>query len=1089
MLIEMIVRRMWRERRQMAILLLAMCLVTGFMALEPLLVRAISEAAFELRLQSLTPVDQRIDLINSGRIEDDAHAALEETLGARLGDITRFITSIDLLCGFGFSAPTPDDLQPRFRTCLRPYAYESGFNARFTVVEGRVPQPREDRIVEIAFTRQVMDDAAYLHPGFAFNIGDQFNLVSETDQITLELVGVLQPTQPETDRSWDGQEYLFGGIVLNIDRPDELYIGAVMLPEAYETFMPLFATGSQSVWRAPLSLTGLRAADLVETRTNLSTLRSRLLLTYPDLEVRAGLDDLIAEFQENVRRVESPVLMLAVLILALMLYNLITTVALILEQQGREWAMMASRGASTRQLTQIQLMTVIILGLIAFVLGPVIAQGALLLLTVIGPQAVFLEPSHLNTLPVEAFLLSGISALAAVIALTLPAVPMARGSFLRLRQAISRPPSRPVWSRYFLDLILLLAGAAFTLRAYTLTGINDFFSLAGPVLLLTGLALLWMRLFPLLMRGLGSLLSGFNALSVRLALWTVERDPGHYAQLVLLLIGTLALGTASLAINHTRNNGAWDTARETVGADVRLLRDVRQNIPRADLMNAVATLPTVTQSMPMTVITSDVPPSPPALLFGVDLERAAAFAELTEIVTPLAAAPPAAFPGTPLPSDTAALKIDLYSRPNDLADIPRTRIVMQLMDANGVRVPITLLPANQEDIQAVNQWVTYQGQITTEHGEAPWRLIGIAFASARRSDQRFENTVFIDNLQGILADGSSVLLDDFEPDSVADWTRFEGNTQFNRVLLIDANTELKTQGEYSFRIVYSVTVGTDAPALSYRVVQPEMPVVISAAFAERYGQRLGLDRPLQVGDRVTSNLDLPVSSLHRAPLPLTYTVVSIVEEFPTMSANDPFLIAPLDALLMQVNVRRRQDDAFGVNQLWADMVEREPSQALRDSLAAIPGITNIELSWDVFNEIQREPLSNAVSGLLFAWFWVSTALILLDFAFYLSVALNRRATWIAALRSMGMEQRGLWRMLSVEQAAFMAPALVVGVLLGAGIGTLILPFLNMVGGLQIPLIEVILLLTILIIIFTLILTMVAAGVQRKTAGETLRFGE
>ena len=71
--------------------------------------------------------------------------------------------------------------------------------------------------------------------------------------------------------------------------------------------------------------------------------------------------------------------------------------------------------------------------------------------------------------------------------------------------------------------------------------------------MLTGLALFWLRLFPWLMDLISRLFRNSRHLTTPLAVWNVARDPNHYAQLVLLLIGTLALGTASLALTETRD--------------------------------------------------------------------------------------------------------------------------------------------------------------------------------------------------------------------------------------------------------------------------------------------------------------------------------------------------------------------------------------------------------------------------------------------------------------------------------------------------------------------------------------------------------
>ena len=177
-------------------------------------------------------------------------------------------------------------------------------------------------------------------------------------------------------------------------------------------------------------------------------------------------------------------------------------------------------------------------------------------------------------------LLSAIAALAAIVVLTIPAISAARRSMAQFKQIVSRPPTSPLWMRYWLDLILIVCGIGFIVRllffvtgdlgqalslfannpqglislildsANQTGGLSDPLNLLGPALLLTGIALLWLRIFPALMRLIGGIFSRSDRLTGPLALWNVERDPNHYAQLVLLLIGTLALGTAALALTR-----------------------------------------------------------------------------------------------------------------------------------------------------------------------------------------------------------------------------------------------------------------------------------------------------------------------------------------------------------------------------------------------------------------------------------------------------------------------------------------------------------------------------------------------------------
>src|SRR5690606_7440156 len=101
------------------------------------------------------------------------------------------------------------------------------------------------------------------------------------------------------------------------------------------------------------------------------------------------------------------------------------------------------------------------------------------------------------------------------------------------------------------------------------------FNLAAPVLILLGASMLWLRIFPFVVDLLGSLGGNTTGLTLRLAFWNVARDPAHYAQLVLLLIATLALGTASVTLSQTHRIGGLSAARAEVGADASLSLDPR----------------------------------------------------------------------------------------------------------------------------------------------------------------------------------------------------------------------------------------------------------------------------------------------------------------------------------------------------------------------------------------------------------------------------------------------------------------------------------------------------------------------------------
>ncbi|MEO8395774.1 MAG: FtsX-like permease family protein, partial [Chloroflexota bacterium] len=110
------------------------------------------------------------------------------------------------------------------------------------------------------------------------------------------------------------------------------------------------------------------------------------------------------------------------------------------------------------------------------------------------------------------------------------------------------------------------------------------------------------------------------------------------------------------------------------------------------------------------------------------------------------------------------------------------------------------------------------------------------------------------------------------------------------------------------------------------------------------------------------------------------------------------------------------------------------------------------------------------------------------FGFYLAMTARRRATSFAVLRAMGWNSRKVWGLLTVEQATLIAPALVVGVLVGEGLSYLLLPFLSLLGGatLRFPLLEIGGLLLALIVGFAILLGVTAITLQRMSLNQVLR---
>ncbi|QPC81386.1 ABC transporter permease [Phototrophicus methaneseepsis] len=1106
-MIRIILTRMWRARRLMVVLLVSMCLVNTFLALSPLYVQAIAGAEFDRRVEGADDRNLLIDVINEQPLADDVPTILRDQFGRYITDVRDYSTVNDWLCGAAL-APGADESTEQ--NCFRPYAYQT-FDELFTLIDGRLPEAHGDEgPIEVLVT-----------PGMAAHdlIGVGSTLQIGGIENTITIVGLVDAARPAEDLFWMNQIIFAPTLTATSPVDFRTDFAFIVSPEVYTQFFLPVTSAPQYRWRAQIDR-GLLSADRIpELSRHLAESERQIRDTYPSMEYVTGLRDLIASFEAALAITEGPVLLLSILVALLLLYNLTTIANLILQQQVTELALFAGRGASRLQLVGIQLVTMLLLGTVACLVGPFLARGILLLLSFAGPQAEILDAGRLGPITSNAFALSLVASAAAVIVMTLPAWSAAETSLQHLKQGAARPTKRPLWARAYLDVILIVLGILFLVRLVSLAVgadmlrvlqepslitqalsgragaaiLSDPFSMLSPAFILTGLALLWMRIFPYLINLMGRAL-GEVGLASRLALWTVERDSGHYAQLVLVLIGTLALGTASLILSNTHTLGAWDLALQQTGADavVTLAPGAR------DETVAWATLPDVQAVLPLVIVEANA--AQPPHFIGVNSADVAAYdAELAQHLVALQTNAARDVGGIHMPEDTASLEMFVYAEPSDDPAMPiETRVALVMLDDNGVRQTQGMMPAEDAAPAAF-----YPYRLTFDVPLQGWTLLGIQFNSTR-GDEEFSHVVYLDDLRAIREDGTETILLSFDEPTIEGWRWESESRQILESASLRPETAIAHDGEASLRVSYRIqryATNFLHPQLMWRtVVDRPLSVIVSPAFAEEIGQRSPVRRTFEVGEggattflmRYGYDPNIPTSAVSfNTNVTVNYEIIDIWGGWPGLSADALYMIGEQALLQQAINTRANATNAFTVNRVWLDLADRRPTDALMATLDAQDAVYSVAYAWDRYTELQREPLPNAVTGMLYAGFWVSLILSLIDFGFYLAVTIQQRSLTFATLLAMGWPTRAVVRMLLIEQAAFVVPSLVIGLLIGGVLAYLLLPLLGLLGtlALQVPILPIAALGAILIGAFVLMLWLMAGVLRRAQVATMMRFGE
>ncbi len=285
----------------------------------------------------------------------------------------------------------------------------------------------------------------------------------------------------------------------------------------------------------------------------------------------------------------------AIPIIGLILYFVGLTSGLAVERQRNEIAVLRSRGASSLQIVGLYLCEGLILGLIAMALGPLLAQG---LARLMG-----MSRSFLSFAPGEAMVVSisrqsvrvGLAAVLISLAASLfPALGAARHTIVTYKQDVARSLVRPWWQRLYLDVALL----AVPLYGYYMLRQRGTISFLGrgvaaaegdpfrnpllflvPTLFVFALALIFIRIFPLLMEGLARLAQLLPDAAPVLALRQLARSSRQYTGPLLLITLTLGLACFTASMAETLDRGLVDQVYYEVGADLRLVETGETNQP------------------------------------------------------------------------------------------------------------------------------------------------------------------------------------------------------------------------------------------------------------------------------------------------------------------------------------------------------------------------------------------------------------------------------------------------------------------------------------------------------------------------------
>jgi ABC-type antimicrobial peptide transport system permease subunit len=293
------------------------------------------------------------------------------------------------------------------------------------------------------------------------------------------------------------------------------------------------------------------------------------------------LPTVLDQYRNHTAVASIPITILTAQIFALLLLLVSLVALLLVDRQADAIALLRSRGASSNQVFGFLLIQGLLPGIMALMLGPLLAvlvvsfitQSTLALPTFFPGTGPFLQAA----LSVSAYAIGTVILIMLVLIFLL--YQAARLNALTFRREAARSTRRPLWHSLNLDVIAaLIAFAGFVISLY-LGSIGKLFDvrtqalvaaplgLVAPIFLLIGILLLFLRFFsPLL--GLGERrASSRRGVVSMLALAQMARSPREALRMTLLLSLAIAFAIFTLVFYASQSQHILDIAAYESGAD------------------------------------------------------------------------------------------------------------------------------------------------------------------------------------------------------------------------------------------------------------------------------------------------------------------------------------------------------------------------------------------------------------------------------------------------------------------------------------------------------------------------------------------
>lgn len=461
--------------------------------------------------------------------------------------------------------------------------------AQVELVEGALPAPADpdpNSVIEVM-----------IHENFASEFGMQageiysgYNWRLENDdpmQITeIRIAGIWRPRDDESE-FWFYRPNVFQDILLINEATYVNRLAPNTDAEINLAVWYLVTDGS--------SVNTSRVDELLQRHIDTEKIADQYL---PGTYIQASPEEELKPYQRIVTVLTLTLTIFSIPIVALLIAFLVMLVGLVVDGQRNETAVMRSRGTSPFQVVGLTTVEGVIMGLIALVIGMIMATAFTQL---IGTTRSFMDfrwgHHFIVSIPPTIGSTIALALAFTVLIRVVPTIGAARHTIVSYKMDKSRLLRRPWWQRLGVDVLLLALIGYFYYQVVQQGGLIDVeggtrnideaynqpFVFLLPPLTIFALTLFILRFLPPILRFMAWLIQWSNSVGLLIVTRQLERSPGAYYLPLILLVTTISLGIYTASFARTIDRYLYEQQYYKVSADmsVRVFSQTGGGIPGA----------------------------------------------------------------------------------------------------------------------------------------------------------------------------------------------------------------------------------------------------------------------------------------------------------------------------------------------------------------------------------------------------------------------------------------------------------------------------------------------------------------------------